>query len=537
MRAPLKPLFIHLTMSFNFRASADAPFNLSNDGVHTDAKTAATLVTLAGLLFFGVVWIGQLWMVSIAPPEDNIEQLIWTGSLEWGYYKHPPLPTWLLWPIVKILGQFPALTFVMAGLTSLGAVAIMWRLLYRLRGSQYALAALLAALCITYYNRRLDVYNHDTVLMVIVSMSALLTWKAHQSGQLRWWAALGVCLGLGAITKYQIAVTMTCTLAFWIYVRGWKTMDGRQGFAVMCAVISLIFLPHAVWMVQHDFAPIRYAMGSSLGANSDAVERLRSASHWLAEQVFNRMAPTWLFLICATVLFKFMSPATEPKPIVEPTNPNHRDSRALLLIWGLLPLAFMPFVALVMGSHLQLRWASPFLIFAVPAIFEILHLKVTKQISSVGQNPQVPWSPQPFFKPQFFMQPVVIAFIIVQGLLLTASFLHSSGSTASLLANRSKKIDPQRLAQVLEAPARNALGGPICLVSGNTEIAGGLALVLSDRPSVLVDGQLDRSPWLSKDALLNCGILELSLNSNDPAFIALGPQFFDLSWRVIRPKP
>ena len=509
-------------MSYYFRAAGNAPLDLSNNA---GAKSTATWATLVGLLLFAVLWIGQLWMVSIAPPEDNIEQIIWTGSLEWGYYKHPPLPTWLLWPLVKIFGQHPSLTFVMAGLTSLGAIAMMWRLLYRLRGSQYALAALLAALCITYYNRRLDVYNHDTVLMVIVSLSAILTWKAHRSGQLKWWAALGLCLGLGAITKYQIAVTMTCTLAFWIYVRGWRKAESKRGFVAMCAVISIVFLPHAIWMVQHDFAPIRYAMGSSLGANSDAVERMRSASHWLAEQVFNRMAPTWLFLICASVLLRFMGPAAANRSAAD-ASPSHRESRALLIIWGLLPLAFMPFVALVMGSHLQLRWASPFLIFAVPAVFEILNLKLTKQNTAPHPNLL-----------SYFAQPLVVSFIVVQGLLLTASFLHSSGSTASLLANRSKKIDPNRLAQVLEAPARSALGGKICLVSGNTEIAGGLALVLSDHPGVLVDGQLNRSPWLTNDALRNCGILELSLNSNDPTFIALGPQFYDLSWRAIPPKP
>src|SRR5256885_10565865 len=25
--------------------------------------------------------------------KDNLEQLTWVHSLEWGYYKHPPLPT------------------------------------------------------------------------------------------------------------------------------------------------------------------------------------------------------------------------------------------------------------------------------------------------------------------------------------------------------------------------------------------------------------------------------------------------------------
>lgn len=220
--------------------------SVGNEGqaVAIERRTIVPKHTIAlGLLVFALLWICQLWVTSVAPPEDNIEQLVWTTSMEWGYYKHPPLPTWLLWPLVKIFGPHSVLTFVLAGLTTLGAIAIMWRFLRDLRGPQYALVALLATVCITYYNRRLDVYNHDTVLMVIVALSAMLTWKAHQSGQIKWWAMLGLCLGLGALTKYQIAVTMTCTLAFWLYAGGWKTRAGKNGFAVMCAVISLIFCP------------------------------------------------------------------------------------------------------------------------------------------------------------------------------------------------------------------------------------------------------------------------------------------------------
>ncbi|MBC7716569.1 MAG: glycosyl transferase, partial [Pseudorhodobacter sp.] len=42
--------------------------------------------------------------VSLSPPVDNIEQLTWVRSLQWGYYKHPPLPTWLLWLTVQGFG-------------------------------------------------------------------------------------------------------------------------------------------------------------------------------------------------------------------------------------------------------------------------------------------------------------------------------------------------------------------------------------------------------------------------------------------------
>src|SRR5438128_1825959 len=35
---------------------------------------------------------------------DEAEQLIHVQSLEWGYFAQPPLYTWLLWPVVQVLG-------------------------------------------------------------------------------------------------------------------------------------------------------------------------------------------------------------------------------------------------------------------------------------------------------------------------------------------------------------------------------------------------------------------------------------------------
>ena len=56
------------------------------------------------LLLFGAVWLAHLSYTSLSPPTDNIEQLTWVGALEGGYYKHPPLPTWLFWVPVQLFG-------------------------------------------------------------------------------------------------------------------------------------------------------------------------------------------------------------------------------------------------------------------------------------------------------------------------------------------------------------------------------------------------------------------------------------------------
>ena len=117
------------------------------------------------LVMFGSVWLVELAATSLSPPVDNIEQLTWVRSLEWGYYKHPPLPTWLLWLPAEIFGLSSSVTYVLGATLTLGALGLLWRILRNRRSAQTANLVLLGSLCVTFYNGRLYYYNHNIVLL------------------------------------------------------------------------------------------------------------------------------------------------------------------------------------------------------------------------------------------------------------------------------------------------------------------------------------------------------------------------------------
>src|SRR5437763_7927985 len=41
---------------------------------------------------------------STAQWGDHFEQFVWAHGLEWGYHKHPPLPTWMLAAAIGLFG-------------------------------------------------------------------------------------------------------------------------------------------------------------------------------------------------------------------------------------------------------------------------------------------------------------------------------------------------------------------------------------------------------------------------------------------------
>ncbi|MEO6407922.1 MAG: glycosyltransferase family 39 protein [Burkholderiaceae bacterium] len=497
-----------MTIAYDERANAPAFDRRGRRPVAVDA-----LIVGAGLLLFAIVWLGQLDFSSLSPPADNIEQLTWVRSMQWGYYKHPPLPTWLLWLPVQVLGLTQWTTYLTGALMTLGAMSLMWGLLVALRGRGYATVALLGALCVSYYNGRLNYYNHNIVLLLMSTLAAVMCWQAVATRRLRWWIGLGLAIGFGALAKYQIAVTALSVLLFIGHQRVWNDPAQRRGVLCAALIALLPLLPHLQWLREHHYATIHYAMDSSLGANFGATARSANALGWLADQVFNRALPT-LLLLAATA---FMVRGTRRQAIATSARPAARDpARALILAWGLAPLAFMTSMGILTGANLQLQWGTPFLLFLVPALMELAR--------------NVDWN-------GVDLRTTLIAFVLIQALLLATSHLKSPRGLSGLRDRHWRSFDSALLAQRIGARAREALGGPVRVVIGDASIAGALALRLPERPLVLIDGRFDRSPWVPADLVQRCGALELGSMGLPGQVEPVGPEFPGLAWRIVKPQP
>ena len=467
-----------------------------------------------GLLVFALCWLPLLDRGALAPPTDNIEQLTWVRSLEWGYYKHPPLPTWLLWPVVQLLGWSAWATYVAGAACTLGAFALLWRLVRELRGRAYAMTALLAGLCVTFYNGRLYFYNHEIVLIPLVVGCAAACWKAYTTRRIGWWLALGVCLGLGALAKYQVAVAGVAVLVFWLSQRGWR--DPMQGFGLQVAGLTAlaVFSPHLVWLAANDFESVGYAMSSSLAASLPWPARAQEVVRWWGDQLLNRAMPAWVLLGAVWLLAR-----RRPCRGVVPGSPvaaSGDPGRALLLAFGFTPLVFVSTMTLATGSHVQLHWGTPYLLFAVPAAMELLR-------GRAGWGRVRP-------------REAAAVFMLIQVLLMARVELTSpAGAGLARRAADWRYFDSQALAHALHGRATQALGGPVRVISGPPAEAGALALRLPEQPLVLIDGQLRFSPWVPPGLAAACGALELSMNAHPPGYEPVGAGFPGLYWRVLPP--
>jgi hypothetical protein len=458
------------------------------------------------LLAFAAVWLLACAATSLSPPVDNLEQLTWSHSLDWGYYKHPPLTTALAWLGVELLGRHAWTTYLLGATLTVSAMALFWRLLRDLRGPQHATVGLLAALCITFYNGRLYYYNHNVVLLLLVTAAAAACWRAFRQRTWGAWALVGVVFGLGALAKYQIAIAALSALVFWVSQRGWRDPVHRGGALLAVLVALLLFAPHLLWLPAHGFAPIDYAMGSSLDAQLPIEASIGGAAMWLADELLNRALPA--FLLLALVSRLGAPSAAQPGRRSQP-------GRALLLSWGLTPLVFMPVVGILSGAELQLQWGTPFLLFVVPCAMEL----VPVAWDSVAEVRTL----------RIFagVQAVLLAVFVATSPAIVPAWPHRYWN-AFASAEFASRIGPL---------AQRALGHPVRVIVGPQGEGEALALHLPGDPLLLLDGRYDRSPWVTRELVDACGALALLRSATPPSgWIPVGPPFGSQYWRVIPPR-
>jgi len=313
------------------------------------ARTSEVALWMA---VWAIAWITLLSALTWSPPTDSVEQLTWVRSVEWGYYKHPPLPTILIWPLVRVFGIHEWVVGAAGALVISAALLISWRLVRELAGRHFAALALLGSLCITYYSTRTNFYNHNTVLLPFVAAAAWFCWRAFADRSQGAWLALGLMLGLGALAKYQVALAGVSVIAFWLVKRGWRDMLHVRGLLSAGFVAALVFAPHLWWLVAHDFLPFQYASRTSLGAALPCVQRAAHALHWLADQC-NRASPA--LLLAAGLLWKTRRAAVVPPGVLSAREVPavHPDARLFLFAWGLLPLLTIVLIGLATGADLQ----------------------------------------------------------------------------------------------------------------------------------------------------------------------------------------
>ncbi len=299
-----------------------------------------------------VVVLWAIWAAyfNTAQFGDNVEQFNWAQSLELGYHKHPPLPTWLLGSVIKLFGPSVYWAYVLATLCLLGTAIFTWLIGRQLVGDRVAAAAIVLWGLNMTFSQRVQLYNHNTVLVLGFAATVWFAMRASRAARSApvWWLATGLAAGAATLSKYQALVPLAgLTLAL-----AWsgRLKQPRQWGGLLLAVVAMVAVcaPHAVWVAQHDFSTLRYA--------SEAVETsgLRERAGFVAS-FFTNQVRLWFPALLTIALCRGWSRFAPAGPQVadDATAPDFSIWMIGLLWAGVLVLIVM---ALAAGVSLRNHW-------------------------------------------------------------------------------------------------------------------------------------------------------------------------------------
>lgn len=434
-----------------------------NDALVDPKRRERTVVLV--LTAYVVLWTlyGALAKANQDLFPDMAEELVWARDLALGFLKHPPLSPLLVKLWFGVLPSADWAFYFLAVVVAAIALWTAWRLAGDYLGGEKRVLALALLTLVPFFNFHALKYNVNTVLMPLWAATALGFLRAYRSRSLGYAALTGIGAAAAMLCKYW-SVFLIAGLALAALI------DARRGGYfrslapwITVAVGFVVMSPHLVWLVQHDFAPIHYAL---------AVHGHKSFPTALSEAIgYLSGAAGYVVLPVALVLIAARPSGTVVADMIWPKDADRR--LAAVAFWA--PLLLPAAAAMLAGTAINSLWSMsawallPVLLLSPPAL--TIPAAATRRILGFA---------------------VALPVVMILAAPAIALIAHSVGGLPVSAHSRLLSAQVERAwHEVTEQPLRYVDG----------DIAYGIAVYAADRPRALPDLPPVPATTLKRDGL------------------------------------
>ena len=423
-----------------------------------------------------------------APPLDVVESYLWGQEWVVGTFKHPNLPGWVLeisreltgatgWPAYLASQLFVAATYL--------AVFLLGR---EMMDGRRALAGTLLLAGVFYFAWPTIEFNHNVAQMPFWAIIAWMLWRLRTRGGLQWWVVLGFVAADSLYAKLSSGLLLFVAGLWIVGDPPLRRQLARPGPWIGLAVFLLISAPLLAWLLRTHFAPLRYAAERWTGAGQGPFQ-------FVGAQVL-----ACLGLVVLAAVAGMIGPRRPADPAGSPPPPP-RDAVAFLAVMTLAPILITALVAGIAGTGLKSMWGSPMLGLSGLLTVAILSPRVTFEA----------------------VRRLSVAVAVLM-LLLPLGYALDTLLESRITGKPKRQNWPQaQIAARFDQLWQEKTGKPLRIVAGERWIAGLAALRPGPMPSILTDGDLALSPWITPERLKAQGALVVwEANSpTDPPPVAL----------------
>ena len=424
------------------------------------------------LLIYFLVWSIAPAFLASSVPLDVGEGINWGSEWQWGYYKHPPFSSWVLYSFYRLFGHIGP--YLLSQLYVLLTLFLVYQLGKKVWNQQTALLGGALTLAVIYYTYPSLEFNHNVAQFPIWAGLYLFFYQAVTRNKVTDWLIFGIIGGLGMLTKYTVIFLLIPMALFLLLPKQWVLLKTSKPW-MAAAVMLAVFAPHLYWLIQHDWLPFEYASGRSDEALA-STSRIQQHFTWVSFLIAQLVAHIPLLFILAFNR-KRLTRVSEYKQ-------NLPAGTALLWYLWAAPIGVLVILSLGFGIGLRDMWGMPMWAlsgllaasFVIPAMRSISALKLRK-------------------------------FIMIWLVFVTIIMMVYVGFGDKMRHKPSRMQWPeQALATQAQKTWQSVSHCDLDSVSGDRWL-GALVAMNSHFPSQMISGPASHSPWMTTERLQNNGTL------------------------------
>jgi dolichol-phosphate mannosyltransferase len=183
------------------------------------------------------------------------EAYYWNYSqhLDFGYLDHPPMIAWLIWLSTHTFGGSEFAVRASALLTWFVTVAFCFELTRNLYGKTAAFVSILLLSSIPYYFATGFLMMPDAPLLAAWAGVLFFLERVFFGESRTAWLGVGICVGLGLVSKYSIALLGPAIVLFMLIDPKSRYWFGRPWPYAGAALALAIFSPVIAWNATHGW--------------------------------------------------------------------------------------------------------------------------------------------------------------------------------------------------------------------------------------------------------------------------------------------
>ncbi|MBM3512982.1 MAG: phospholipid carrier-dependent glycosyltransferase [Alphaproteobacteria bacterium] len=190
---------------------------------------------------------------------DEAQYWIWAQQPALGYYSKPPLIAWLIAATTSICGDGESCVRLSAPILH-GLTAALLFLLGRTffdRATGWWCAFVYLLMPGVSVSAR--VMSTDVPLLVFWTLALICAVRAFETGRTRWWALLGLTVGLGLMSKYAMALFIPCAGIYVVWSRTARNQVSYRGVMIAGVIAAAVIAPNLAWNINNDLPSLRHA--------------------------------------------------------------------------------------------------------------------------------------------------------------------------------------------------------------------------------------------------------------------------------------